>query len=77
MVEYVASEGEYASAAQCSTLKLRRGAGAQVPPGCTKTVWLLDDGKDADKAAWVAGLGAGSAVRYLAGRKRSTGSPFA
>ncbi|KAK9821120.1 hypothetical protein WJX81_000795 [Elliptochloris bilobata] len=43
---------------------------AQVPAGCAKTVWLLDDGKDADKAAWVAGLGAGDAVRYLAGRKR-------
>jgi hypothetical protein len=46
----------------------------QVPEGCSKTVWLLDDGKDADKAAWVAGLGAGARVRYVAGRKRSKGA---
>ena len=46
---------------------------ATVPPGATVTVWLLDDGNDPEKAAWVQGLGAKAGVRYVANRPREAG----
>ncbi|KAK9812548.1 hypothetical protein WJX73_008007 [Symbiochloris irregularis] len=45
---------------------------AAMPPGCTHTVWLLDDGQDADKEAWVSGL-QDPRVRYLSKRRRKRG----
>ena len=34
-------------------------ASAQLPYGCTRTIYLCDDGKDQDKAEWVKSLGFG------------------
>ncbi len=48
---------------------------APQPCGCTATVWLLDDGRDDHKAAWVEGL-ATSSIRYLSGRQRRPGRGF-
>lgn len=31
---------------------------AELPPGCSRVVYLCDDGRDPEKAAYVAGLGA-------------------
>ena len=45
---------------------------AELPPGCTATVWLLDDGHDAAKAAWVSGM-ADPNLRYISGRRRPKG----
>ena len=45
---------------------------AQLPAGCTATVWLLDDGRDAAKQAWVEGL-ASPGIKYVTGRKRAKG----
>ena len=45
---------------------------ADLPPDSTCTVWLLDDGNDPDKRAWVEGL-ADQGVRYITGRKRPAG----
>jgi hypothetical protein len=45
---------------------------ASLPAGCSATVWLLDDGKDEDKAAWVSGL-ATPTIRYISGRQRPSG----
>ena len=45
---------------------------ARVPPGCTVTVWLLDDGRDPAKRDWVASLGT-PRVRYASGRARPAG----
>ena len=47
-------------------------AEADLPPGATSTVWLLDDGKDASKKEWVASL-ACPRIRYLSGRARPAG----
>lgn len=46
---------------------------AEMPPGSESTVWLLDDGQDEYKAAWVAGL-ATPRIRYLSGRRRPPGA---
>ena len=45
---------------------------ADMPPDSTCTVWLLDDGNDPNKRAWVEGLG-DDCVRYITGRKRPAG----
>ena len=47
-------------------------AEADLPPGATSTVWLLDDGADPAKKEWVAGL-ACPRIRYVAGRARPAG----
>jgi endoglucanase len=47
-------------------------AEADLPPGATSTVWLLDDGADPAKKEWVAGL-ACPRIRYVAGRSRAPG----
>ena len=39
--------------------------------GCSRTIYLLDDGKDPKKRKWVDSLGAD--VVYVSGRKRSPG----
>ena len=39
--------------------------------GCTRTIYLCDDGKDAKKRKWVDSLGAD--VVYISGRKRPPG----
>jgi len=44
-------------------------AEADVPPGVRSTVYLCDDGNDAAKEAWVAGLKS-DRIRYVAGRPR-------
>lgn len=44
-------------------------ADAMLPDKCKRTVYLLDDGKDADKAAWVAEQGREDIV-YRSGRVR-------
>lgn len=41
-------------------------------PGCARTVYLCDDGRDPKKRAWVAGL-ADPGVVYVSGRKRPAG----
>lgn len=46
---------------------------ADIPAGCTATVWLLDDGNDAAKAAWVSGM-ADPNIRYISGRRRPRGT---
>ena len=46
---------------------------ADMPPDSTCTVWLLDDGNDPNKRAWVEGLG-DECVRYITGRKRPSGA---
>ena len=45
---------------------------AAIPPNCRRTVYLLDDGKDAEKKRFVHSLGVSNAV-YISGRKRSKG----
>ena len=45
---------------------------AELPPGCSATVWLLDDGHDAAKQAWVTGM-ADPCIRYISGRRRGRG----
>lgn len=45
---------------------------AQVPSGCTATVWLLDDGHDEEKQAWVSGM-ADPHIQYISGRRRPKG----
>ena len=47
-------------------------AEADLPPGATSTVWLLDDGRDPAKKEWVAGL-ACPRIRYVSGRARPAG----
>lgn len=49
---------------------------AELPPNCTSSVWLLDDGCDAAKQAWVEGM-AHEKIRYVTGRKRSRGEAVA
>ena len=39
--------------------------------GCTRTIYLCDDGKDAKKRKWVDSLGAD--IVYVSGRKRPPG----
>ena len=39
--------------------------------GCSRTIYLLDDGKDPKKRKWVDSLGAD--VVYVSGRKRAPG----
>ena len=39
--------------------------------GCSRTIYLLDDGKDPKKRKWVDSLGAD--VAYVSGRKRAPG----
>ncbi|KAK9845425.1 hypothetical protein WJX81_006137 [Elliptochloris bilobata] len=45
---------------------------ARLPPGCALTLWLLDDGRDPAKAAWVAAANAraSASVGYLSERAR-------
>ena len=43
---------------------------ARLPDGCRATVYLCDDGKDADKRDWIAGLARDDAV-YVTGRPRT------
>lgn len=46
---------------------------ARLPPGCSVTLRVLDDGRDPAKAAWAAAAGArcpGKSVRYLCERAR-------
>ncbi|KAL4426135.1 hypothetical protein ABPG77_002721 [Micractinium sp. CCAP 211/92] len=45
---------------------------APIPAGCTRTVYLLDDGRDIDKKKFMRGLGVTNAV-YVSGRKRAKG----
>jgi hypothetical protein len=45
---------------------------APLPLGCRRTVYLLDDGRDADKRAFVRALRLSNAV-YVSGRKRAKG----
>ena len=45
---------------------------AALPPNCKRTVYLLDDGKDAEKRRFVRSLGLSNAV-YISGRKRAKG----
>ena len=47
-------------------------ANADLPPLACRTVYLLDDGKDPTKAAWVAEQGREDIV-YISGRVRSKG----
>ena len=44
---------------------------AVLPEGCSRTIYLLDDGKDPKKRKWVDSLGAD--VVYVSGRKRPAG----
>ncbi len=44
---------------------------AALPEGCERTIYLLDDGKDAKKRKWVDSLGPG--VVYVSGRRREPG----
>jgi endoglucanase len=48
---------------------------AHMPQGCTLTIYLCDDGKQADKRKWVESLAdsAGPEVIYITGRKRGSG----
>jgi hypothetical protein len=48
-------------------------AEAELPPGAARTVWLLDDGNDAAKAAWVASLKSPD-VKYVGGRPKAAGA---
>ncbi|PSC71157.1 Six-hairpin glycosidase [Micractinium conductrix] len=45
---------------------------APIPTNCSRTVYLLDDGRDVDKKKFVHGLGIANAV-YVSGRKRAKG----
>jgi endoglucanase len=47
-------------------------ANADLPPLACRTVYLLDDGKDVSKAAWVAEQGREDIV-YISGRVRAKG----
>ncbi len=44
---------------------------AQLPEGCSRTIYLCDDGKDPKKRKWVDSLAAD--VVYVSGRKRPAG----
>lgn len=44
---------------------------ADLPEGCERTIYLLDDGKDNKKRKWVETLGPD--VVYVSGRKREPG----
>ena len=44
---------------------------AQLPEGCSRTIYLCDDGKDPKKRKWVDSLAAD--VVYVSGRKRPSG----
>ena len=46
-------------------------AAADLPSGVSRTVYLLDDGRDRAKREWVQGLGPGFV--YVSGRKRPAG----
>ena len=45
---------------------------AALPTGCSRTVYLLDDGRDPKKRKWVDAL-ADPAIVYVSGRKRPAG----
>ena len=45
---------------------------ATLPAGCTRTVYLCDDGKDPKKSEWIESLDADDVV-YVSGRKRKPG----
>lgn len=45
---------------------------ATLPPGCSATVYLCDDGRDPKKRKWVDAL-ADPGVVYVSGRKRPPG----
>ena len=45
---------------------------ADLPGSCARTVYLCDDGKDAEKRRWVASLGRPDLV-YVSGRARRIG----
>ncbi len=44
---------------------------ATMPDGCSRTIYLCDDGKDPKKRKWVDSLG--PEVVYVSGRKRPAG----
>ena len=44
---------------------------ATMPDGCSRTIYLCDDGKDPKKRKWVDSLG--PEVVYVSGRKRAAG----
>ena len=47
------------AAQECIQMTIEAAASAQLPYGCTRTIYLCDDGKDQDKAEWVKSLGFG------------------
>ena len=44
---------------------------AILPYGCTRTIYLCDDGKDNEKQEWIKSLGSGFV--YVSGRTRAKG----
>lgn len=52
-------------------MTIQAAADAPIPRGCSKTIYLCDDGKDREKQAWIKSLGPGYV--YVSGRTRPKG----
>ena len=56
---------------ECIQLTVKAAAAAILPSGCTRTIYLCDDGKDNEKQEYIRSLGAGYV--YVSGRTRAKG----
>lgn len=52
-------------------MTIQAATNAPIPYGCSKTIYLCDDGKDREKQAWMKSLGSGYV--YVSGRTRPMG----
>jgi len=56
---------------ECIQLTIQAATAAPLPFGCSKTIYLCDDGKDREKQEWMKSLGHGYV--YVSGRTRAKG----
>lgn len=56
---------------ECIQLTVQAAAAAILPYGCSRTIYLCDDGKDNEKQEWIKSLGKGFV--YVSGRTRAKG----
>ena len=56
---------------ECIQLTIQAAANGPIPGGCSKTIYLCDDGKDREKQEWMKSLGPGFV--YVSGRTRPKG----